>query len=117
MKAPPTNRTAPTPIGTSIFGTYEKRSDGSIVPTGSTYDNADDDSIESQWQKEMNEKNEFLQKPFTELAALADYYAEDNEGTHPPPKKFDPYGSWTTVSVRYYIYISTLYIERYSIEI
>lgn len=87
-------------MGTSIFGTYKRGSDGSIVPVTSSSDAVNEDSIQSQWQQQMIEKNEFLQKPFTELAALADYYNETDDVAPPPTKKFDPYGSWTTVSVR-----------------
>ena len=50
----------------------------------------------------------FLQQPFTELAARAQYYSKNEEkkeeeeerGRPPPPKRFDPYGSWQTVAVR-----------------
>jgi hypothetical protein len=107
----PTAKSTPTPpvvVGTSKFGTFTKTAKGSIVPTGITHETISDNSIQGDWMRQMREHDEFLQKPFTELAAVADYYStpteDDDEGDEanlPPAKRFNPYGAWTTVSTRY----------------
>ena len=80
------------------------------LPPLSIIFSVDDDSIQGQWLKQQQDKDEFLQQPFTELAARAQYYSKNEEeeeeeeeeerGRPPPPKRFDPYGSWQTVAVR-----------------
>ena len=73
----------------------------------------EDDSIQGQWLRQQQEKDEFLQQPFTELAARVKYYTTDSDNEEegegeergegeraPATKRFDPYGSWKTVAVR-----------------
>ncbi|XP_019856895.1 PREDICTED: WW domain-binding protein 4-like [Amphimedon queenslandica] len=107
------------PKGSSVFGTFTRNAKGSIVPVSSSntsnITSVEDDSIQAQWLRQQQEKDEFLQQPFTELAARVKYYTENSddddeekeggeesgEGEKPPPaKRFDPYGSWQTVAVR-----------------
>lgn len=73
-----------------------------------------ENSIQAEWIKRSQERDEFLQRPFTELAATVKYYTEEEEGegekgegessedSRPPlPKRFDPYGAWQTITIRY----------------
>ena len=49
------------------------------LPPLSIIFSVDDDSIQGQWLKQQQDKEEFLQQPFTELAARAQYYSKSEE--------------------------------------
>ena len=100
-ECPPDFKATPTTTGpvamVSTFGTYKRNAKGAIVPL-TTPTEPIEDSIQDQWLKYLNEKEELSSRPLLTPTYTND--DDDDDDDPPPAKRGHPYGSWTTITVR-----------------